>query len=85
MFVSLWSASKIAQISKHNVQPIFVEPPPKKLMIASTQKVALLYTPITANLHQIRNLTTLRGTLLLELLSERLRTARGFEDIGIVA
>jgi len=54
-------------------------------MTAFTEKVAPLYAQITAHLHQTRNLATLRGTLLPELLSEELRSVTGFEDTGIVA
>lgn len=79
------AGSKVAKICKQNVRLTLVKLPPKELMIASTEKVVPLYTQITANLHQTRNLATLYGTLLPELLNKELKTATGFEDTGIVA
>lgn len=54
-------------------------------MTAFTYKIALLYAKITANLHQICNLVTLRDTLLPKLLSGELNVKVGAEAAEVVA
>ena len=61
-----------AEISKQNLRPIRVAPPPEELMAASTGKFAPLYATITANLHQSRILASLRNTLPPKLLNEEM-------------
>ena len=53
-------------------------------MTAFTYKIALLYAQITANLHQICNLVTLRDTQLPELPGGELSIAASVEDTGVV-
>jgi len=70
---------------RQNFRPILVELPPKELMTAFTDKVVLLYAQITANLHRICNLVTLRDTLLPKLLSRELNMNVGAEAAEAVA
>lgn len=66
------TGTTFAEISKQNFRPIRVVLPPKLLMAEFTNKVAPLYSQITANLQQSRILATLRDTLLPKLLSGEL-------------
>ena len=66
------TGTTFAEISKQNFRPILVVLPPRELMVAFTEKVTPLYAEITANLHQSRNLATLRDALLPKLLSGEL-------------
>jgi len=63
------TGTTFAEISKQNFRPILLVLPPREIMSAFTAKAALLYSQMTANLHQTRTLATLRDTLLPKLLS----------------
>jgi len=70
------TGTTFAEISKQNFRPISVVLPPKELMAAFTAKAAPIYAQITANLRQSSILTTLRNTLLPELVSGELRVSK---------
>jgi type I restriction enzyme S subunit len=63
------TGTTFAEISKQNFRPIPLVLPTQDIMAAFSQRVAPLYSQITANLHQSRTLATLRDALLPKLLS----------------
>ena len=63
------TGTTFAEISKQNFRPIPLVLSTQDIMTAFSERVAPLYTQITANLRQSRTLATLRDTLLPKLLS----------------
>jgi len=67
------TGTTFAEISKQNFRPIPLVISTLDIMTAFSERVAPLYTQITANLRQSRTLAALRDTLLPKLLSGELR------------
>jgi type I restriction enzyme, S subunit len=63
------SGTTFAEISKSAFRPIPMIVPPAKVMAAFTEYVEPFYSHIASNLHESRDLATLRDTLLPKLLS----------------
>ncbi|MFN9644857.1 MAG: restriction endonuclease subunit S [Cyanobacteriota bacterium] len=78
------TGTTFAEISKQNFRPIPVVLPPIELMATYTAKVAPLYSQITANLHQSKNLESLRNSLLPQLLSGELSVSAAQVTIEVI-